>query len=120
MLPSVSRRSMHRCKKSENTKQVTHKYLQGKTVKAVATGVVPAPKNCRAALEAEDADDWVKSQGNEYYGLVELGVLDLNFTRQQLIEEGVINPDTPIPIGDYYELKFNAEGEVNKKSQGLL
>ena len=86
-----------------------------KTVKAVATGVVPAPKNCRAALEAEDADDWVKSQGNEYYGLVELGVLDLNFTRQQLIEEGVINPDTPIPIGDYYELKFNAEGEVNKK-----
>jgi hypothetical protein len=34
---------------------------------------------------------------------------------KQLAEEGVINPTTPIPIGDYYELKFDAEGEVNKK-----
>jgi hypothetical protein len=86
-----------------------------KAVKAVATGVTPAPKNCRAALEAEDAVDWVNSQGNEWYGLIELGVLDIGYTREQLREQGVINPEDPIPVGDYYELKFDAEGDVDKK-----
>ena len=92
------------------------KRLKGKrAVKAVASGVTPAPKTCRAALEGDDNVDWVASQGKEFYPLVEMGVLDCGYTRQQLRDEGVINPDTPTPIGDYYELKFDADGNVNKK-----
>jgi hypothetical protein len=47
--------------------------------------------------------------------LVELGVLDIGYNKQQLRDEKVINPEDPIPIGDYYELKFDADGDVNKK-----
>ena len=98
------------------TGKVKLKRLKGKRdVKAVAIGVTPAPKTCRAALEGDDNVDWVASQGREFYPLVEMGVLDCGYTRQQLREEGVINPDSPTPIGDYYELKFEADGNVDKK-----
>ena len=90
------------------------KKFKKKRTKAVATGHTPAPKNCRAAIESEQADQWVKAQGNEFYGLVELGVLDCGYTKQQLIDLEISNHDTPIPIGDYYELKFGSDGEIDK------
>ena len=90
------------------------KKFKKKRVKAVATGHTPAPKNCRSAIECEDADQWVKAQGNEFYGLVELGVLDCGYTKQDLIDLKISNYDTPIPVGDYYELKFDSQGEINK------
>ena len=90
------------------------KKFKKKRVKAVATGHTPAPKNCRTAIEAEDASDWVKAQGIEFNGLVELGVLDCGYTKQQLKDLNISNYDTPIPIGDYYELKFDSQGEIEK------
>jgi hypothetical protein len=92
------------------------KRLKGKrVVKKLATGVTQAPKTCRAALEGDDNVDGVASQGKKFYPLVEMGVLDCGYTRQHLREERVINPDSPTPIDDYYDLKFDANGNVHKK-----
>ena len=47
-----------------------------KRTKAVSKGKIQAPKNTAAALWRDALVDWVKSMGNEFYGLVEIGVLE--------------------------------------------
>ena len=56
--------------------------------KAVSKGKIQAPKNTADALWREDSVDWVKSMGNEFYGLVEMGVFVLGLTKAQLLEHG--------------------------------
>lgn len=80
-----------------------------KRTKAVATGREPNPPNMRAALEAEDCIDWVKSMDNEFFGLVEKGVFDLGYTQQQLLDKGITSK--PVPCAPYFEKKYGADGE---------
>ena len=85
-----------------------------KRTKAVSKGKIQAPKNTADALWREDSVDWVKSMGNEFYGLVEMGVFVLGLTKAQLLEHGVdIDRKPPVPIGEYYECKFDENGRYN-------
>ena len=84
-----------------------------KRTKAVATGKESAPSNTREALEGEHAEEWVKSLGNEFYGLCEMGVFDLGYTMQQLRDIGIHSK--PVPLGEYYECKFGEDGELTKR-----
>ena len=84
-----------------------------KRTKAAATGKEQAPSNTREALNCEHAEEWVKSLQNEFYGLVDMGVLDLGYTKQQLIDIGITS--RPVPLGEYYECKFGSEGELTKR-----
>ena len=87
-----------------------------KRTKAVSKGKIQAPKNTADALWREDSVDWVKSMGNEFYGLVEMGVFVLGLTKAQLLEHGVdIDRKPPVPIGEYYECKFDENGELAKR-----
>ena len=87
-----------------------------KRTKAVSKGKIQAPKNTADALWRDDSVDWVKSMGNEFYGLVEMGVFELGLTKAQLLERGVdITRKPPVPIGEYYECKFDENGELAKR-----
>ena len=87
-----------------------------KRTKAVSKGKIQAPKNTADALWREDSVDWVKSMGNEFYGLVEMGVFVLGLTKAQLLEHGVdIDRKPPIPIGEYYECKFDEKKKTVEK-----
>ena len=92
--------------KSMRSKQ---KAKKKKSEKAVTAGKEPNPKNTREALMAPDAEDWVASMGNEFYGLVEKGVFDLGYTKKQLLELGITA--SPVPCAPYYERKYGPEGE---------
>jgi hypothetical protein len=84
-----------------------------KRTKAVATGKETAPANTQEALNGEHAEEWVKSLGNEFYGLCEMGVFDLGYTLQQLRDIGIHSK--PVPLGEYYECKFGENGELSKR-----
>jgi len=86
-----------------------------KRVKAVAAGQKPAPKNIKEALYGDDAEKWTKSLGNEFWGLVDMGVIELGFTKSELLAEGIDTDVTPVvPVGMYFEHKHDSQGEVNK------
>ena len=90
--------------------------VKKRRTKAVSTGKVQAPSNTWEALTGEDAVDWVKSMGNEFYGLVEMGVFGLGYTKQQLLEAGIdLDVKPAVPIGEYYECKFDMNGELAKR-----
>ena len=59
------------------------------------------------------AIEWVKSLGNEFYGLVDMGVLDLGYTKQQLHDIGIHSK--PVPLGEYYEHKYGEDGTLTKR-----
>ena len=88
-----------------------------KCTKAVGTGKESAPASTYEALNCEKAHEWVKSLGNEFWGLVDMGVLDLGYTMQQLKDIGITS--TPIPLGEYYECKFDEDGDVNKRKSRM-
>ena len=92
--------------------QSKNKAKKKKSAKAVAAGKLANPANARAALGADDGDDWVDSMGVEFYGLVEEGVFDLGFTAQQLIEAGITA--SPVPCAPYFEYKYGVDGQVDK------
>jgi len=86
-----------------------------KRTKAVQAGQTAPPKNVKEALYGEDADTWTKSLGNEFWGLVEMGVMELGYTKEMLLKEGIDTNKTPaVPCGTYFEHKFNSEGELAK------
>ena len=86
-----------------------------KRIKAVATGHAPPPKNARQAMEGENGVEWVKSMNDEFDGLVELGVLDLGYTKAELLKEGIDLDATPaVPCGTYFEHKFGENGEITR------
>ena len=84
-----------------------------KRTKAVGTGKESAPASTHEALNCEKAHKWVKSLGNEFWGLVDMGVLDLGYTIQQLKDIAITS--TPIPLGEYCECKFDEDGDANKR-----
>jgi len=95
--------------------EVSIQAIKKRRTKAVATGHEPAPKNVKEALYGEDANTWAKSMGDEFNPLVEKGVFDTGYTREQLLEEGIDLAVRPaVPCGTYLELKFNEIGEVDK------
>ena len=54
--------------------------------------------------------------GNEFYGLVEMGVFVLGLTKAELLEHGIdIDRKPPVSIGEYYECKFDENGELTKR-----
>ena len=84
-----------------------------KRTKAIAMGKKPDPSNARDALTCEDAEDWVKAMDNEFQGLVDMGVLELGFTGDQLIELGILSK--PVPCGLYFTRKYGGdEGKLIK------
>ena len=88
-----------------------------KRTKAVGTGKESAPASTHEALNCEKAHEWVKSLGNEFWGLVDMGVLDLGYTMQQLKDIGITS--TSILLGEYYECKFDEDGDVNKRKSRM-
>jgi len=83
--------------------------------KAVQTGHAAPPKNVKEALYGGEAIAWTESLGNEFWGLVEMGVVDLGYTQDNLIAEGIDLKKRPaVPCGTYFEHKFNSEGELAK------
>jgi hypothetical protein len=93
--------------------QTKSRARKSKTAKAVAAGRDPNPANVRAALGAEDGEDWVDSMGDEFFGLVKAGVFELGFTQQQLLDMDITAP--PVPCGPYFERKYGVDGEPTKK-----
>ena len=84
-----------------------------KRTKAVGVGKEAPPANTQEALLSEHAIEWVKSLGNEFYGLVDMGVLDLGYTKQQLHDIGIHSK--PVPLGEYYEHKYGEDGTLTKR-----
>jgi hypothetical protein len=85
---------------------------KAKRSKAVAAGRDPNPANAREALESEQCDAWVKAMGNEFYGLIEMGVFELGFNAKQLADQGITAP--PVPCAPYFENKYGSEGKLDK------
>ena len=96
--------------------------VKKKKVKAVAAGQKPAPKNIKEALYGEDAEVWTKSLNNEFWGLVDMGVIELGYTKAELLKEGIDIEKTPVvPVGMYFEHKTDSAGEINKhKSRSAI
>ena len=84
-----------------------------KRTKAVGSGLEAAPANVRGALEHPDCEQWVESMGNEFNGLVDMGVFDCGYTLDQCRSEGCNGK--PVPLGTYYEIKRGSEGQQTKK-----
>ena len=90
--------------------------VKTRRTKAVSTSKVQAPANTWEALTGDDVPDWVRSMGNEFYGLCEMGVFGLGYTRQHLLEIGIdLSVKPAVPIGEYFECKFDVNGELNKR-----
>ena len=85
---------------------------QNKAKQAVSQGKLPNPANTRQALDAPDGDRWVASMANEFYGLVDMGVVELGFSKESLIQQGITAK--PVPCGPYFNRKpvQGGEGEV--------
>ena len=89
--------------------------VKKKRTKAVATGHEPAPRNVKEALYGTEAETWAKSMGAEFNPLVEKGVLDLGYTKADLLKEGIdLDVRPAVPCGTYLELKFDSSGEIDK------
>jgi hypothetical protein len=101
----------------DNLRPVTSVFAaKKKRLKAVATGSTPAPSSVKGALDSEEALEWVKSMNNEFDGLVELGVFDLGFTKADLLAEGIdIDKRPAVPCGQYFENKFDSQGQIAKR-----
>ena len=84
-----------------------------KRTKAVGTGKDAAPANVREALEHPECELWVASMGNEFNGLVDMGVFDCGYTQAQCEAEGC--KGKAVPLGTYYEVKFGDNGQQVKK-----
>jgi hypothetical protein len=90
------------------------KFKKRKRAGAVGAGKDPPPKNPRDALfDRADNVEWAQSMTNEFYGLVQLGVLDLGYTEQQLKDEGITAK--PVPLGTYFDNKYDQEGVLAKR-----
>jgi site-specific DNA-cytosine methylase len=91
-----------------------NKIKKRKRAGAVGTGKDPPPKNARDAIfDRPDSVEWAQSMTNEFYGLVQLGVLDLGYTEQQLKDEGIYSK--PVPLGTYFDNKYDQEGVLAKR-----
>ena len=97
------------------SREIQANAIKKRRSKAVATGVKPPPKTARNAMQGEDAMKWVASMNNEFEGLVELGVFELGFTAQGLLDEGIdLNITPAVPCGTYFENKFGVDGALTK------
>lgn len=60
----------------------------------------------------EEAFKWLDSINQEWDGLCKLGVLDHNYTRQQLKDHGITT--NPIPFSVCLTYKFDENGQINR------
>ena len=84
-----------------------------KRTKATAAGKEPDPKNVMEALDSSSGVEWAKALGNEFFGLVEMGVFDLGYTKQQLIDQGITS--SPVPLTTVLNNKYGETGELEKR-----
>ena len=67
----------------------------------------------RESLEHPEREQWVASMGNEFNGLIDMGVFDCGYAKAQCEVEGC--KGKPVPLGTYYEIKRGSEGQQTKK-----
>jgi hypothetical protein len=71
------------------------------------------PENTREALEhPERGKQWAASMDEEINGLTKMGVLDHEYTLQDLCNMGITA--SPVPLGLYHTHKTDKVGEVNR------
>jgi len=83
--------------------------VKKKRTKAVATGHEPAPRNVKESLYGTEAETWAKSMGAEFNPLVEKGVLDLGYTKADLLKEGIDGRETSSTMWNLPRVKIRFE-----------